>query len=186
MSAKDVSTASVTRCVAKNISAVMEIENEFLEGRSLGDRVGDAISRVAGTLLFAVFHVVAVAVWMLANTRQIPGIEPFDPYPFSLLALLVSMEAVLLTTFVLMSQNRQNKQADHRAHLHLQIGLLAEQETTKIIQMLHQICQHLGIECAVHDTEFREMADKTEVDAVAHELKNSLQQARANETMRSR
>jgi len=186
MSAKDVPTAPVTRCVAKNINAVMEIENEFSEGRSLGDRFGVAISRGVGTLWFAFFHLVGVAVWVLANTRQIPGIEPFDPYPFSLLALLVSMEAVLLTTFVLMSQNRQNKRADHRAHLHLQIGMLAEQETTKIMQMLQQICQHLGIESTLHDREFREMADKTEVDAVAHELKNNLQQARAHETPRSR
>jgi uncharacterized membrane protein len=119
--------------------------------------------------------------WIVINTGVIPGITPFDPFPFSFLALTVAMEVVFLSTFVLMSQNRQSHQADHRAHLHLQIGLLAEQETTKILQMFHKVCEHLGIEKEVRDQELKEMAGETEVGVLAQELAENLKKTREDQ-----
>src|SRR4030095_8447065 len=74
------------------------------------------------------------------------GIEPFDPYPFNLLTMIVSLEAIFITIGVLISQNRMARQADRRAHLDLQINLLAEQESTAPLRLLARIAERLGIE----------------------------------------
>ena len=71
-----------------------------------------------------------------------PGIRPFDPFPYQFLTFVVSLEAIFLSLFILMSQNRANKQADARSHLDLQINLLAEQEATKMLEMLQSLCEY--------------------------------------------
>ena len=83
---------------------------------------------------FVYLHAIGFAVWMIF-------IES-DPWPK--LTLIVSLEAIFLSTFILMSQNRQNNQAEHWSHLDLQVNLLAEQEATKMLQMLQSICERLG------------------------------------------
>jgi uncharacterized membrane protein len=107
---------------------------------------------------------------MLLNSGAVPGIRPFDPYPFCFLSLVVALEVFFLSTAVLMSQNRQVRQAEQRAHLDLQINLLAEQETTKLLQMMQQLCDHLGLKQVARDEELREMAANTAVEALAEEL----------------
>ena len=79
------------------------------------------------------------------NLGGLPGIEPFDPFPFSLLTTIVSLEAIFLTLFVLISQNRMSREADKRAELDLQVNLLAEKEATMILRMLQEISGHLGL-----------------------------------------
>lgn len=181
MNREPTTSATVIPGVAKNIETIMQIEQEFLRRRSSVDRLSDLISRVAGTISFVIVHLLCLAAWIVVNTGLIPGVRPFDPYPFSFLALVVAMEVLLLSTFVLMSQNRQNHQADHRAHLRLQIGLLAEQETTKILQMLHTVCDRLGLEKAVRDQELKEMKGETAVDLLAQELTENLKKTREDE-----
>ena len=162
--------ASVLPSIARNIEEIRQVEREHFRLRSVMDCLGDAISHVVGGIGFVVAQALLLGIWLALNTGLVPGTVPFDPYPFSLLALLVSAEGVFLATFVLMSQNRQRRQADHRSHLHLQIGLLTEQEATKILQMLHRIHEHLGLDRSSQDNELNDMEAKTPVGAVAQEL----------------
>jgi uncharacterized membrane protein len=100
---------------------------------------------------------------------MIPGILPFDPFPFSFLTLVVSLEAIFLTLLVLMSQNRMTKEADKRAHLDLQINMLDEQETTMILRMVQKIAEHLGLEKEINES-IKELSEETDVNRVAKTL----------------
>jgi uncharacterized membrane protein len=170
--------STVVPTVAKNIERIMQLEEEFLRRRSRVDRLSDSISRFAGSLAFVLANAIGITAWIVLNARVMSGVVPFDPYPFSFLALAVAIEAIFLSTFVLMSQNRQNHRADHWAHLHLQIGLLAEQETTKMLQLLQTICDSLGLKKAVKDQELNEMVSETAVDTLAQELTDNLERIR--------
>ena len=161
-----------------NIETIMQIEQAYMRQRSGVDRLGEAISRFAGRLSFVIAHIVAFVGWIVVNTGAIPVFVPIDPFPFSFLALIVAMEAIFLSTFVLMTQNRQTRQADHWAHLTLQIGLLGEQETTKVLQMLKLICAHMGLEKVAGDGELKEMVGKTSVGMLAEELAQNLEKTR--------
>jgi uncharacterized membrane protein len=147
-----------------NIETVARLEAEFLQQRSLKDRIGDAIAAFAGTMTFVLVHVAGLILWFLINTGSLP---------FILLALIVSVEGVLLSTFILMKQNRMSRHADHRDHLNLQIDLLAEKEITKILEMQRQLCAHLGIAIG-NDAEAVEMSQHTAVEDLAHELEEKL------------
>jgi uncharacterized membrane protein len=161
-----------------NIDTIMQIEQAYLRQRSGAGRLGEAVSRFAGSMYFFVAHIVGFAGWIVGNMGVIPGIFPIDPYPFSFLALIVALEAIFLSTFVLMTQNRQARQAGHWAHLNLQIGLLGEQETTKILQMLKLVCARLGLDKVASDGELTEMVGKTSVGMLAQELAQNLEMTR--------
>src|SRR5437870_8023138 len=143
--------AAVPDLSKSNINAIMHIEQDFLQHRSVGDRISDTISALAGSIGFIVVHVVLLSFWILINLGLIPGLPVFDRFPFGLLSLIVGIEAIFLSTFVLMSQNRQTHQADHWAHLDLQVGLLAEQETAKILHLVNAMCSELGLEKLIQD-----------------------------------
>jgi len=87
-------------------------------------------------------HVVWFGVWVLANT--LPGVRHFDPYPFTFLTFVVSLEAIFLSTFILISQNHETKLSERRSHLDLQINLLTEQENTKMLKILSSIAERVG------------------------------------------
>jgi uncharacterized membrane protein len=112
------------------------------------DRAGDAVARWAGDVRFFIIHAFAYSAWMVLNTGVVPGFPAFDPYPFGFLGLVMALEVSCLSTAVLMRQNRQSELADQRALLDLQVNLLAEQEATRVLQLLHTICGHLGAESA--------------------------------------
>ncbi len=101
----------------------------------------------SGRMVFVYFHVAWFGIWILANLGFF-GIKPFDPFPFGLLTMIVSLEAIFLSTFVLISQNRSAAEADRRADLDLQMDLLTEHELTRVIKMLDEIQDKLGIENA--------------------------------------
>lgn len=148
------------------------MEHESRAQRTLADRVGDFIANFIGTMTFVVSQIIALAAWIVVNEGRVPAIEPFDPYPYTLLTMLVSMEGVLLALFVLMKQNRMSRRADQRDHLHLQIDLLSEKEITKILQLQRCICQRLGMD--VNDAEVKELSKHTAVEDLAHELESKL------------
>jgi len=160
--------------VRDNIQTIIRLEAQQDDERSLGDRVGDTIGTFAGTITFVVLHLLLFVAWAVVNRGVIPGVPAFDPYPFSLLTLIVSMEGVLITTFVLIKQNRMGVRADRRNQLDLQINLLTEKEVTKVIQMLERIAAHLKIEQQVTDAETQELGEVTAVDELAKELKQAL------------
>jgi uncharacterized membrane protein len=101
-------------------------------------------------------------------------VELFDPFPFPFLTLLVSLEAIFLSMFVLMSQNRMSRQADKRAHLDLQIDLLAEQELTTILRMLRALCVQQGVRVSIPSERMREQLKDTDVHTLASTLDKRL------------
>lgn len=155
----------------RNIRAICELEQTALDQRSTSARIGDKIATQAGKMWFIAAHVVWFSVWIAFNMAV--GGKAFDPFPFQLLTMIVSLEAIFLSLFILMSQNRSGLQADQRNHLDLQINLLAEDENTKMLQMLQALCKHHKLPIA-NDPEIAMMARQTELKEVITELKDNL------------
>lgn len=127
----------------QNVRAIVELDRAARETRSAGQRIAEKVTAFCGTLRFVVIHVVWFAAWIAFNSW--PGLPHPDPYPFTLLTMVVSLEAIFLSTFVLISQNQETRLSERRNALDLQINLLAEQENTKTLRMLERIAQRLGI-----------------------------------------
>ena len=154
----------------RNVSAVARLERQHLLERSWTDRVSDALTRATGSTPFVVLHALFFAGWILVNTGSVPAVAPFDPYPFSFLTLVVSLEAIFLSVFVLMSQNRMTRVAEQRARLDLQIDLLAERELTALLHMVRGLCQKQGICDGELESELRDLLKDTDVKALASDL----------------
>ena len=155
--------------VQKNIESIMRLDEQTSRQRSTAEHVADKITTFAGSTPFIIFHIAWFAGWILVNLRLLPGIRPFDPLPFSFLTLVVSLEAIFLALLVLKSQNRMTKEADKRAHIDLQINMLAEQEGTKILNMIQRIGKHLGLEEEI-DEAMQQLSQETDVNQVAKTL----------------
>jgi uncharacterized membrane protein len=147
-----------------NIQAIMGLERETRDRRSMLERVTDGVSHVASSPAFIVAHLVWFAVWIGVNSF---GRATFDRYPFSLLTLTVSLEAIVLTGFVLMAQGHLTRQADARAHLDLQINLLAEQELTAILKMQCVLAERAGIDVTGVDPLLDQLRTHTDVHQLA-------------------
>ena len=158
-----------------NVRRIAKLEEQQLQARSAGERVAGAVSRAAGTSAFAIAHLVWFTVWLLANSGLVRGLEPFDPFPFSLLTLIVSLEAIFLSIWILISQNQMTRQAERRAHLDLQINLLAEQESTATLRIVQSIAQHLGVDpdaCRL-DADVS-LSDETDLERLASRIDESV------------
>ena len=149
---------------SSNVARIAKLEADALDARSIGARCATGLIRVAGTTTFAAIHLVWFVAWIAVNTGLVPGIRPFDPYPFSFLTLVVSLEAIFLSIWILINQNQMERQADRRAHLDLQINMLAEQESTAAIRMLQRITEHLGIKS--DDTVDAALSEETDVERI--------------------
>jgi uncharacterized membrane protein len=159
-----------TTTAQTNIETITRLEDEAETDRSIAERTSETIGRFAGTMSFVLIQLCFVGLWIGINL----GSSAFDPFPFSLLSVVLSFECVMLTAFILIRQNRMNLQAHRRSHLALQINLLSEQEATKIIQMLERMSRQMGIEAAVTDSETKELAANTSIDGIARDLRESL------------
>ena len=167
------SPGATVESARKNIEAVVRLEQMSMESRTLGERVSDLITRVIGTMSFVVFHLLLFGAWFAINLGWTP-LKPFDPFPFGILTLIVSGEGVLLAIFVLVSQNRMSRQANQRAHLNLQIDMLAEQETTRLLRKVQVLVDHFGLEPEAGDREARGLSQDTHVESLVRELQKSL------------
>jgi uncharacterized membrane protein len=150
----------------RNIREILRIERESVGDPSPIDRVTEFVSRLASSPAFIGIHVVWFTTWIVANSRS----RAFDPFPFNLLTLAVSLEAIVLTGFVLRAQSRMTAQADKRADLDLQINLLAEQELTAILRVLCVVGEHAGIDVASCDPRVEQFRSQTDVHAIAEAL----------------
>jgi uncharacterized membrane protein len=157
-----------------NIEAISKLEHEALNRRTATERVSDSIVKFIGSIAFLLLQVALVIVWSTANLHLIPGLRPFDPFPFGILALVVSSESVCLTIFVLISQNRMARQAEKRSHLDLQVSMLAEQELTTVLQMLQKLCQHVGVDVKSATQQVQGFSKSTDVHKLATELEEKL------------
>ena len=125
-----------------NVQTILQLEEAAKANRSDADRIADIIARFCGSMTFVRVHVIWFAGWILANS--LPGLRPFDPFPFTFLTLVVSLEAIFLSTFILISQNHETRLSERRNQLDLQINLLTEQENTKMLRMLERIAEKVG------------------------------------------
>lgn len=157
-----------------NIDAITKLEHEVLLRRTPTERVSDAITKFIGSTTFLLLQVLLVLSWSAINLGLLPITKPFDPFPFGILALVISSESVVLTIFVLISQNRTTRQAEKRSHLDLQVGMLAEQELTTLLRIQHKICQRLGIDVGSEKDELKGFSDATDIDKLASELEDKL------------
>jgi uncharacterized membrane protein len=157
-----------------NIAAIAKLEEEALDRRSRTERESDAIVKFIGSPKFLLLHVILIVVWSTVNLNLIPFVKAFDPFPFGILALFVSSESVFLTIFVLISQNRMARQAERRSHLDLQVGMLAEQELTMMLQMLQKLCQHTGVDVKSATQQVQGFSETTDVHKLASELEEKL------------
>ena len=160
--------------VEQNIRSVVGMDDSFERKRTLVDRVADAIGTFSGSMWFVAIHVVWFTLWFLINTGALPFVPKFDPYPFILLAMVVSVEGVLLSTFVLMKQNRMQQRSDVRHQLDLQINLLAEKEITKALQLLRSIAEKMEIAGVDTDADLEEMARVTSVDTLGERIEQEV------------
>jgi uncharacterized membrane protein len=165
---------SMPAAAIASIDAIARLEQEFLKERTVWNRVADEVAAFTGSMAFVIIHLALFAAWFLVNTGKVPVVRPFDPYPFVLLAMAVSCEAVLLSTFVLMKQNRMTARSEQRDQLHLQIALLTEKELTKVLQALKRMSEAQGLNEVAEDAEVRELSENTAVDSLARELKRKL------------
>jgi uncharacterized membrane protein len=157
-----------------NIDAIAKLEHDAFNRRTPTERFSDGIMKVVGNIGFLLAQLILISGWTLINLHIIPGLKAFDPFPFGVLALVVSSEGVFLTTFVLISQNRMARQSDRRSHLDLQVGMLSEQELTTILQMLQKLCQHMGVNVDSSKQEVRSFSQTTDVHKLASELEQKL------------
>lgn len=134
----------LARIIERNIQKIEALRARDRECRSLQDRLADAVTDFSGRMRFVYLHVAWFLGWILLNTGAF-GLTPFDPFPFSLLTMIVSLEAIFLSAFVLITQNRMALESERRADLHLHVDLLAEHEITRVLSMLDAIHQKLGI-----------------------------------------
>src|SRR6266853_2729039 len=144
----------LSNVLERNIRTIIRLRTEAARERGLQDRIADAVTSFAGDMTFVYVHVLWFGTWIALNTGWF-GTRPFDPFPYGLLTMVVSLEAIFLATLVLISQNRLSAESERRADLSLQIGLLAEHELTHALAMLDAIQDKLGID----NDQDRELAD---------------------------
>ena len=135
---------TVEQITAENVRTIGQLERAAQRQESFGDRIAAQINRVCGSMLFLGINAIGFTVWMSLNTVILP--KPWDPFPFAFLTLVVSLEAIFLSIFLLIAENRQARVEERRSKLDLQINLLAEQETTKTMKLLHLIARKVGVE----------------------------------------
>jgi uncharacterized membrane protein len=136
--------SSVEELTAQNVKSIADLERAAKHGVTATDRLADGITRFCGSMTFFWVHVVFFTLWIAGNTLL--PVPPLDPFPFSFLTLVVSLEAIFLSTFIMIAENRQERLDERRSHLDLQINLLAEQENTKMLRLLEQIARKVGVD----------------------------------------
>src|SRR5438132_12309973 len=156
--------------VAGNIRAMVELAQKAREDRTALERMTDAVARVAGSTPFLVLHAIWFVSWIALNATRFA----FDPFPYSLLNLVVVLEAVFLTSIVLMTQNHMTRLADRHAHLDLQVNLLAEQELTAMLHMLQGLCTKAGVHVAIRDERVQQLLTETDIRQIAVALDRGL------------
>ena len=152
----------------RNIRALEERRRREEAGASRGERAAELITRFTGSMPFVYLHVLVVATWIAINLGVVPGLARFDP-TFVIMATWASVEAIFLSTFVLISQNRSARAAARRADLDLQISLLAEHEVTRLLTLVSAVAEKLNVAGAT-DPELDELKRDEAPEAVLDEL----------------
>lgn len=157
----------------RNVQAMHQLEETSMARRNGTDRVAGAIARFCGRMSFVWIHVAVFAGWIAYNS--LPWFQAFDPYPFTFLTLVVSLEAIFLSTFILISQNYDMRVSERRNQLDLQINLLSEQENTKMLQILERIAKKVGAHLS-DDPQVRALEEATRPEALVEQIEEAYRQ----------
>jgi uncharacterized membrane protein len=144
-----------TGLIDRNVEALLKRRQQERDATSRQDKIADAITRFAGSMKFVYLHLAIYGAWIIVNLGWV-GLPKFDP-TFVALAMVASVEAIFISTFVMISQNRMAKLADQRADLDLQVSLLSEHEITRILTLVTEMGKRMGVQEA-HDPELDELA----------------------------
>lgn len=158
----------------RNIDAIEQHRHEMDGARSVQEQIADQITRFSGSMTFIYLHTLVFLVWILWNL-PFTGLPAFDPYPFGMLTTIVSLEAIFLSTFVLLSQNRQATTDERRTELDLQINLLTEYEVTRILKLVDQLAGRNGL-TSRYAGELKELEQDVEPADVLNELESRANQ----------
>lgn len=168
----------------KNIRTIIRIRQQTHRSSSVEERIAEKISGFAGHVRFLIIHLFLISLYVLLNTG-IFGIKPFDPYPFGLLVGILTVEVLFLSTFILIAQKREQKEADQRADLDLQMSLLNQYELTRALRMLDAIQDKLGIPND-DDIELRELEEDVSAEDVLIEMDLVRRRAESHDKHRKR
>ena len=157
----------IEHVITRNITALIRRRRAQEQSMPLQDRMADAITCFTGSMKFVYLHLTVFGLWILINLGWLP-LPAFDP-SFVILAMVASVEAIFLSTFVLISQNRMAALADKRAELDLQISLLSEYEVTRLLTLVTAIADHLGIDAA-RDPELTELGQDISPEVVLDKI----------------
>jgi uncharacterized membrane protein len=158
----------------RNIETIAQLEEAAQRSKTAADRLADKITHFAGSMRFVYLHVVWFAGWIVFNTAGlVPEQWRIDPFPFTFLTFVVSLEAIFLSTFILITQNHEERQMEKRNLLDLQINLLSEQENSKMLLMLEAIQKRLGI--ANDDPEVEVLEESTRPDALLNQIETAIE-----------
>jgi uncharacterized membrane protein len=166
----------------ENVDAIVRMEEAAREQRTPADRVAEAIANFCGSMTFVWVHVIWFGGWVLINL--IPGLPHVDPFPFTFLTLVVSLEAIFLSTFILISQNHDTRISERRSHLDLQLNMLSEQENTQMIIMLQQIATKLGVE--VSDPHLQKLEQQTRPEKLVEQIEETAASATTNNSPKAK
>ena len=148
--------ASMSGLIDRNVEALVKRRQQERARTGLEEKVADAITAFAGSMKFVYLHLAVYGLWIVVNLGWLPLLPRFDP-TFVVLAMVASVEAIFISTFVMISQNRMARMADQRADLDLQISLLAEHEITRLVTLVTEMAKRLDVPSA-RDPELREIA----------------------------
>ena len=157
----------------RRLKAIQGFQAKHYKKRTAFQKIADRIVTFSGSFAFLIINVLAFAIWILWNSKLL-GIKPFDPFPFVLLTTIVSLEAIILAIFVLISQNRQSRISDLRQEVDLQINLIAEEEITKMIHLLAGLYKAMNVNVEA-DSELKVMLQPTDWDAIEKRLEKELE-----------
>jgi uncharacterized membrane protein len=166
--APPVEPPGLSSVLERNIQALTERRRREEAQATLQERIAEAITRFTGSMPFVYIHLAIFGFWIIANLGWVPGVPKWDE-SFVVLAMWASVEAIFLSTFVLISQNRMAAAADKRADLDLQISLLSEHEVTKLVALVSAMADHMGIRTDL-DEELEEITQDVAPEAVLDEI----------------
>src|SRR5918999_1611899 len=165
--------SGMAQVVERNIRALLERRHQEERAASWPDRLAARITRFTGSMRFVYIHLAVYGLWIIVNLPWVP-LPHFDP-TFGVLAMAASVEAIFLSTFILITQNRMAAQAEKRAELDLQISLLAEHEITRVVTLVAAIASRMQLEAA-QDPELAELAQDVAPEKVLDTMEAHQQQ----------
>ncbi len=151
-------------------------EAKSLRSRSFLTQVADDLTETFSSTSFLFLNAVFFSIWIILNSELIPGLPAFDPFPFGLLTMAVSLEAIFLSIFVLVSQNRSSYINSIREEVHLRVNLIAEEEITKVLEVLAEIRREMGVK--KEDKELEAMLHRIDTNYIEHSILDQIQRAK--------